>query len=228
MKVWHAPPIGTRWEERFVSNTCILPGNGSLYASWSGGIGLAKHPYQTWGCPMGPDAANAISQPIALGNNTVYVPEGDATVACSERFMNSPTGVMPLAEYQKAGNDRSTRVVEGLPTPEEVELWATRLLTATNVGRLKTTDDSDLQFSRPIQVTSGCFSPAKTPGGPPRSSCSSDAIYSLDRMGGDILAGPNGSIVRSRNGGQDWKPLREGSTSHALTGHAFFWTPQPG
>ena len=129
MKVWHAPPIGTRWEERFVSNTCILPFRGSLYASWSGGIGLAKPPYQTYGCPMGPDAANAISQPIALGNNTVYVPEGDATVACSERFMNSPTGVMPLLEYQKSGNDRSTKVVQGLPTPDEVELWATRLLT---------------------------------------------------------------------------------------------------
>jgi hypothetical protein len=100
----------------------------------AGGIGLATPSFQTLGCSMGPDAANAITQPIALSDITVYLPDGDASVACSDKFDNSPTGVMPLAAYQKAGNDRGTKVVQGLPTPEEVELWAIRLLAVEHKG----------------------------------------------------------------------------------------------
>ena len=129
VKVWHVPPIGTHYEERFENNTCILPSNGSVYASWSGGIGLTAAPFQAFGCPMGPDEnSSVLAQPIALSNNTIYVPEGDASVACSIKFVNSPAGRMPLAAYQQAGNDRSTKVVQGLPTPMQVELWAQRLL----------------------------------------------------------------------------------------------------
>jgi hypothetical protein len=86
---------------------------------------------------------------------------------------------------------------------------------------------ADLEFSAPIVVARGCYQPPKAPGGRPRSSCSSDAVFGLNRMGLELIAGPNGTLVRSRDGGQSWHPIAESAHTSRLEGHAYYWNAAP-
>ena len=85
-----------------------------------------------------------------------------------------------------------------------------------------------LSFSAPVVLARGCYEPPKKPGGVRRSSCTSDAVFGLDVVGKDLIAGPNGTLVRSRDGGVSWQPFAQRPVSNHLKGHAYFWNARPG
>lgn len=84
-----------------------------------------------------------------------------------------------------------------------------------------------LSFSAPVTIAGGCWEPGKKPGDDPRSSCSSDVVYGLRRMGSDLLAGPNGTMIRSVDGGAHWAPIKTDPDWTGLEGHAYYWNAQP-
>ena len=100
--------------EGYFNNTCILPGGprGSTY------LRLANCPGE-----LRNDSAShaALAAGIALGNNTLYIPGGDATVSCGAQTINVST-------FLERGYDAGTKVAKDAPTVATIVTWAKALL----------------------------------------------------------------------------------------------------
>lgn len=102
------------YAEGYYNNTCILPGGarGSTY------LKLAN-------CPGGlrNDSASiaALAAGLTLGNNTVFVPGGEALVACGSATVNT-------SEFVRRGYDLTTVVRNGAPSNATIVAWAKKLL----------------------------------------------------------------------------------------------------
>jgi len=70
---------------------------------------------------MGEEAFHAFADGMILGNNTVYVPGGEATVTCGGRSLNS-------SAFQKLGYDATTTFIADMPSNETIINWARKLL----------------------------------------------------------------------------------------------------
>ena len=90
------PPKG--FAEGYHDNTCILPaaapGKLPLYGSF-GGFGPGGHTV----CDGSANSVATLPDNFVLGNNTVYVPGGNATVTCNSK------GIV-LDSFHQMGCDR--------------------------------------------------------------------------------------------------------------------------
>ena len=98
--------------EGYYNNTCILPQANATYLRLADG-----------GCRLGNSSAEraALAKKQILGNNTVYVPGGEAMVSCGRNTIGT-------ADFLGRGYDGGTRVVGAMPTNETIIRWARALL----------------------------------------------------------------------------------------------------
>eukprot|EP00054_Salpingoeca_dolichothecata_P029630 m.234239 g.234239 ORF g.234239 m.234239 type:complete len:949 (-) comp26517_c0_seq1:30-2876(-) len=105
------PPAG--YAEGYHDNICILPKAGDNYMT-IGGVDSSSP------C-LSPGAKTAFEQGLLLGNNSVYVPSGNAAVHCGGQHES-------ITDFHNAGYDTSTIVSSQLPNSSTIIAWAKPLL----------------------------------------------------------------------------------------------------
>ena len=98
--------------EGYYNNTCILPQANATYLRLSDG-----------GCRLwnSSEERSALARKQLLGNNTVYVPGGEATVSCGRKTIGT-------SDFLGRGYDAGTRVFGVLPSNDTIIRWARGLL----------------------------------------------------------------------------------------------------
>jgi hypothetical protein len=113
----YMPPKG--YAEGYHDNTCILPaaapGKLPLYGSF-GGFGPGGHTV----CDGSAKSVATLPENFVLGNNTVYVVGGNATVTCNSKPL--------VLEHFRKMYDKTTKIVAEAPTPAQITGWAKSLL----------------------------------------------------------------------------------------------------
>ena len=102
------------YAEGYFNNTCILPGgkDGSTYLKLANCPGNLRNDSA---------AVEELEDGITLGNNTVYIPGGSATVACGPLTVDAQT-------FFQRGYDAGTSVVKEAPSVPTIVAWAKALL----------------------------------------------------------------------------------------------------
>lgn len=108
------PPKG--YAEGYYNNICILPKAGSTYLQIGDVIGGK--------CLQTDQAKQAFKDGLTLGNNTIYVANANARIACGGKTVT-------FAKFQSMGYDVSSKISGSVPSADKIISWAWDMLTAT-------------------------------------------------------------------------------------------------
>ena len=114
------PPAG--FADGYYANRCVLS-SGAEYLTINGGL-QGDLP-----C-LADNAASfaAFTHGLRLGNNSVYVPGGVATVSCGGLPGNPNRVTINSTEFQRLGYDLSTAFIGEMPSNSTIIAWARELL----------------------------------------------------------------------------------------------------
>lgn len=109
------PPKG--YAEGYSNNICILPQAGSTYLDVGDVIG--------GNCLQTAQAKEAFENGLALGNNTIYVPDAYAKIACGGNTVH-------FKQFQSKGYDTSSKISGSMPSADTIISWARDMLDCHN------------------------------------------------------------------------------------------------
>jgi len=120
----------------YANNRCILS-SGAYYLLINGDISKPPNPPGQYPPQRAllqcldntAEAFQAFNDGLVLGNNTVYIPGGVATVKCGDPWNPSSTQItVNTSKFQAMGYDSTTTFTSDMPSNRTIILWARDLL----------------------------------------------------------------------------------------------------